>query len=255
MSRRPRSGRGRRRDRPVRRAGPALVRHADHEPAVGGSRASSKACSETTTRGAPAAGSADRFARISATPSAACSLVPQPVTMIGSPASPPGRIAPASLAAPPCGVARRSRIRRGEGRLGRDHVGHVVRRPAFGRRGASTRPGIGRGGERARSGRRLVASAESRVDRRPDGPARTCARAARRPEFAYRSRLTEERSGGLDAGRLADSPGLEGRIRRLGPGRRMGTDGRARPPGRGARVRVRVGVRPLHTRCPSRATS
>ena len=53
------------------------------------------------------------------------------------------------------------------------------------------------------------------------------------------------RNGGPDAGRADGTAGLEGRLRRLAAGRRLGTHGRAGTAGRGARLRVAVGLRPL----------
>ena len=53
------------------------------------------------------------------------------------------------------------------------------------------------------------------------------------------------RTGGTDAGRSHGSAGLEGRIRRLAAGGRVGPHDPARRAGRSARLRVPVGVRSL----------
>ena len=48
-----------------------------------------------------------------------------------------------------------------------------------------------------------------------------------------------------DEDRCDRSPGLDGRVRRLGPARRVAADRRGRPAGRPARLRVDLAVRPL----------
>ena len=80
-------------------------------PRVGGASDSSNACSlDTIAFGRSAACAASR--RISAAASAACSDVPQPVRITGSPASSVARISAASRAAGDSGRASRSTIRR-----------------------------------------------------------------------------------------------------------------------------------------------
>jgi len=81
-------------------------------PPLGGSSASSNAWAATTDPaplGIPAARIASR--RISTVASAACSLVPQPVTTTAAPVLAACPIAPASRPAGPWGSARRSTIR------------------------------------------------------------------------------------------------------------------------------------------------
>ena len=58
--------------------------------------------------------------------------------------------------------------------------------------------------------------------------------------------------GGLDAGRFDGPAGLEGRVRRLVGRRRLDADGRAGRSGRGARLRIAVGIRPLPHRPEAR---
>ena len=131
IDRRPRSGRRRRLERPDRRRRPALVRDPDHEPA---GRRVERELERLGRRGSwPGRSAARRPAapsrRISTTACAACSLVPQPVTMIGAPLLAAWPIAPASRPAGPCRVGEPVEDPLGEERLGGDHVGHVERRP------------------------------------------------------------------------------------------------------------------------------
>ena len=138
-------------------------------------------------------------------------------------------IAVASAAAWPVGAGvARPRIRRRERGLGRDHVGHVVRRTGSPARRVGRGPGVGRAGEgsgrieavggrhRARIGAAIGPRAAD--PRRRDGPPGAWSRRTRHHGAGARRR-DGRRTGGPDAGRVDGAPGLEGRVRRLGRGR------------------------------------
>ena len=105
--------------------------------------------------------------------------------------------------------------------------------------------GSGGPGRGARDRTRASSSAE---DRRGLG---------RRPLRRFAGSVTIPRSVPTlevpDAGRVDDATGVEGRVRRVGAGRGLGSDGRALGAGGGARVRVAVGLRSLpHGPAPDR---
>ena len=142
----------RRLERRVRRPRPALVRDADDEPArrrverqLERLDARDPCSAADRPRQPPRAGSRPR-------PSAACSEVPQPVTTTASPAARARPDGVGKAAAPPAGPDPRPTIRRRQRGLGRDHVGHVVRRAGSRARHAGRCPRLGRA-RGARSGR------------------------------------------------------------------------------------------------------
>ena len=239
----------------------------------GGSSASSKAWAAIGAavragrpRGPPRAGSRP-------SPSAACSDVPQPVDddRLARPRGrggwpPPGRRRPLG------GRPGAPTIRRGERRLGRDHVGHVVRRPGAPARRDRSRPTgrAGRGGERSD---RTAASVRHRprigAPRRRSGPLG----ATRRPRDAARGRVTcggvePDRTGSavhhdrrrvlrrrrrMQVGLMAPQ-GWKGEYDGWAPADALGADGRAGRAGRGARLRDRCGSSTTSTRSRTRPT-
>ncbi len=133
----------------------------------------------------------------------------------------------------------------GEGRLGRDHLRHPPGRSRPRRRRGQEVPGLRWAGQ---DGLGVRMGGDGRVERRGHlhgADDRLGGRVAC-------GRRTPRNSGqrGTDRhGRRGDgSPGLEGRVRRLEARRRLGERGRARPAGRGPRLRVGLGLRSLHHR-------
>ena len=194
-------------------------------PPVGGSSASSNACADRIAAGPLGRPPARRPSRrISTTAWAACSLVPQPVTTIGAPLLAAWPIAPASRPAGPCGSAGD----RGSARPG------TARRRSCRSCGTAARRGLGGVGSSSQ-GSGAAASGARRIERRhpPSMPAASDAQArgSARSADDHGGRTTAGRD---DAGRIADPAGLEGRVQRLGSGRRVGEDDRARPGRRGA---------------------
>ena len=194
--------------------------------------------------------------RMSATPSDACSDVPHPVTMTGSPAVAVVAIAAAS-ARPP---AVRARLARedpaGQRGLGRDHVGHVIRRA--GPRGSACRceahgsggPGRGAVGSKPSV---VVIEREDRLEVASAGSATHGARRAPGSVVAPNASPWRHRRAASDGSREEDRmqvglmapQGWKGEYDGWAAGRRLGADRRARRAGRGARLRVPLGLRPL----------
>ena len=214
-------------------------------PPLGGSSASSNACAATIDArrrsaarppGSPRAGSRP-------TASAACSLVPQPVTTIGAPRArrlpdrarePPGRRPADRPAARGSGAARYGSA----AIMSVMWYGGPVARRGLRRR----RPGLGARRRGERSGRRRVRH-RLRIGGGAPGEQDQVAPRDGDQHPAYNSPLTKEAPG---AGWSADPPGLEGRVRRLGRGRGVGENRGPRAPRGGARLRVGVGLRSLH---------
>ena len=182
----------------------------------------------------------------------------RPRTVVGDrrrPAPPPARRRrPGAAEDPRARAPARPRSSRSCGTAGRI-AGSACRSRPTGR--------AGRGGERSdRSASVVVIEARIGAARRPG----RATRVARRPsgsDVAPNASPwgpphdvgTDGAAGGTDAGRADGAPGLEGRVRRLGPAAdAWARTRRARRAGRGARLRVALGLRPLPHRPATRPT-
>ena len=223
-----------------------------------GSRDSSKACAATARRQPGSPPSRGALARISATPRRrVLGRAAAGDDDRARPASAVARIACGQRAGRVRRPARRARIR--PARAGSAAIMSVMwyggpsRQARRSGRTPTGRAGRGAGpADRTVGGRhrlRRIGAARRRVGGSRHAPRRNRLR-TRHHGAAITSGSTD---GGSDAGRVDGAAGVEGRVRRLAAGRRLGSHRRARRAGRGARLRVALGVRSLpHRAAPDR---